>query len=279
VIIDRLQDEPRAALRDESVPDWRAAPRSSRSKVVAQAFAATGSARHYRSAAARAADIPVYYYVYDLLHLEGHATTELPLSWRKRLLRDALRFEDPLRYTTHRVEAGEAAHRTACQRGDEGVIAKLADVQYEGRPSANWLKFECARDQEFVIGGYTAPRGSRVGLGALLVGYHDGRDLVYAGKVGRFRRHHVAPPARADGAHRAGLAAVHPRTHAGGARPMGSPRARRAGRVHGMDAGRQAAPPALHRSAQRQEHSRCSAGSAVREHRRCAASRRAREAT
>jgi ATP-dependent DNA ligase len=94
------------------------------------------------------------------LHLEGHATTELPLSWRKRLLRDALRFEDPLRYTTHRVEAGEAAYRTACQRGDEGVIANLADAHHEGRRSANWLKFKCVRDQEFVIGGYTRRRAA-----------------------------------------------------------------------------------------------------------------------
>lgn len=134
--------------------------------------------------AARATGIPVFYYVFDVLHLDGHSTLDVPLTWRKRLLRDALRFDDPLRFTTHRVRAGEAAYRRACQRGDEGVIAKRADSRYEGRRSANWLKFKCVRDQEFVIGGYTAPRGSRVGLGALLVGYHDDGDLVYAGKVG-----------------------------------------------------------------------------------------------
>ena len=64
------------------------------------------------------------------------------------------------------------------------MIAKLADSTYDGKRSANWLKFKCVRDQEFVIGGYTAPKGSRVGLGALLLGYHEGGDLVYAGKVG-----------------------------------------------------------------------------------------------
>jgi ATP-dependent DNA ligase len=64
------------------------------------------------------------------------------------------------------------------------VIAKRAAARYEGRRSPNWLKFKCVRDQEFVIGGYTAPRGSRIGLGALLVGYHEGGDFVYAGKVG-----------------------------------------------------------------------------------------------
>ena len=134
--------------------------------------------------AARASGIPVYYYLFDLLHLDGKSTTGLPLVWRKRLLRKVFQFRDPLRYTTHRVKDGEAAYRAACERGDEGVIAKLADAPYEGRRSANWLKFKCVRDQEFVVGGYTAPKGSRVGLGALLVGYYDGHDLVYAGKVG-----------------------------------------------------------------------------------------------
>src|SRR5262249_29775136 len=62
--------------------------------------------------------------------------------------------------------------------------AKLADSKYDGRRSPNWLKFKCVRDQEFVVGGYTSPKGSRIGLGALLIGYYEGRDLVYAGKVG-----------------------------------------------------------------------------------------------
>ncbi|WP_024802117.1 non-homologous end-joining DNA ligase [Nocardia sp. BMG51109] len=134
--------------------------------------------------AARASGVPVFYYLFDLLHLDGYATDRLPLSWRKRLLRKAFEFEDPLRYSPHRVGAGEAAYREACERGDEGVIAKSAETGYEGRRSTAWLKFKCVRDQEFVIGGYTPPQGSRVGLGALLVGYHSGGDLVYAGKVG-----------------------------------------------------------------------------------------------
>ncbi|MCV7103843.1 non-homologous end-joining DNA ligase [Mycobacterium palustre] len=133
---------------------------------------------------ARASPIRVFYYVFDLLHLDGKSTTDVPLLWRKRLLRKAIEFEDPLRFTTHRVQDGIAAYRAACERGDEGVIAKLADSKYDGRRSPHWLKFKCVRDQEFVVGGYTAPKGSRIELGALLLGYHDGRDLVYAGKVG-----------------------------------------------------------------------------------------------
>ena len=133
---------------------------------------------------ARASRIRVFYYVFDLLHLDGKSTVELPLVWRKRLLRSTIDFEGPLRYTPHRVEDGIAAYRAACERGDEGVIAKLADSKYDGRRSPNWLKFKCVRDQEFVVGGYTSPKGSRIELGALLIGYYDGRDLVYAGKVG-----------------------------------------------------------------------------------------------
>jgi bifunctional non-homologous end joining protein LigD len=133
---------------------------------------------------ARSSGVAVFYYVFDLLHLDGSDTTALPLIERKRLLRNMFQFTDPLRYTTHRVRDGEKAYRTACERGDEGVIAKLADSPYEGKRSMNWLKLKCSRDQEFVVVGYTAPKGTRVGLGALLLGYHEGRDLVYAGKVG-----------------------------------------------------------------------------------------------
>ncbi|MGH3261890.1 MAG: hypothetical protein ACRDNS_07845 [Trebonia sp.] len=123
--------------------------------------------------------------MFDLLHLDGASTTDVPLLWRKRLLRKAITFTDPLRFAPHRREDGISAYRKACERGDEGVIAKLAGSGYDGRRSPNWLKFKCVRDQEFVVGGYTAPKGSRIELGALLLGYHDGRgELVYAGKVG-----------------------------------------------------------------------------------------------
>lgn len=133
---------------------------------------------------ARASRIRIFYYLFDLTHLDGKSTVEVPLSWRKRLLRSALTFDDPLRYTAHRIDDGVAAYQAACRRGDEGVIAKRFDSTYESGRSRNWLKFKCVRDQEFVVGGYTGPKGSRIELGALLLGYYDGRDLVYAGKVG-----------------------------------------------------------------------------------------------
>lgn len=133
---------------------------------------------------ARASPVRVFYYVFDLLHLDGKSTVGVPLLWRKKLLRAAIDFAEPLRYTPHRVRDGLAAYRAACGRGDEGVIAKLADSAYDGRRSPNWLKFKCVRDQEFVVGGYTSPKGKRIELGALLLGYYQGDELRYAGKVG-----------------------------------------------------------------------------------------------
>ncbi|WP_297600519.1 non-homologous end-joining DNA ligase [Mycobacterium sp.] len=132
----------------------------------------------------RSSPVRIFFYVFDLLHLDGMSTVEVPLLWRKRLLRKAIDFADPLRYASHRVEDGIAAYRRACERGDEGVIAKRADSTYQSGRSKNWLKFKCVRDQEFVVGGYTSPQGSRVALGALMLGYYEGRDLIYAGKVG-----------------------------------------------------------------------------------------------
>jgi bifunctional non-homologous end joining protein LigD len=133
---------------------------------------------------ARRSPVAVYYYIFDLLHLDGYDTTALPLRDRKALLRKALRYSDPLRFTAHRNTEGEAYFRFACAHRWEGLVAKRAESPYASRRSPDWLKFKCSLGQEFVIGGFTEPAGSRVGLGALLVGYYDERGLAYAGKVG-----------------------------------------------------------------------------------------------
>jgi bifunctional non-homologous end joining protein LigD len=116
--------------------------------------------------------------------LEGHDVRGLALHTRKRLLRRAVRATGAVRLTPHRNRAGEAMYKEACRRGWEGVIAKRADSTYTAARSRDWLKFKCEQGQELVIGGYTSPRGSRVELGALLVGYYAGESLCYAGKVG-----------------------------------------------------------------------------------------------
>ncbi|HEY1486688.1 MAG TPA: non-homologous end-joining DNA ligase, partial [Micromonosporaceae bacterium] len=133
---------------------------------------------------AAASRVPVFYYVFDLLRLDGDDVTGSPLRDRKELLRTALAFADPLRFTAHRNTNGETYLAQACRWGWEGLIAKRADAPYTHGRSKDWLKFKCVAEQEFVIGGFTDPAGSRVGFGALLVGYYDGADLRYAGKVG-----------------------------------------------------------------------------------------------
>jgi DNA ligase D-like protein (predicted ligase) len=130
--------------------------------------------------------VPVFLYLFDLPRHEGEDLRARPLRERKARLRSALEFEGPLRFTPHRKgEHGEEVYLEACEKGLEGVIAKRADSPYRGGRSRDWLKLKCHAEQELVIGGYTAPKGSRTEFGALLVGYYDDRGrLRYAGKVG-----------------------------------------------------------------------------------------------
>jgi len=133
---------------------------------------------------ARRSGIAVTLYLFDLLHLEGHDTSKLLLRARKQLLKRALSFEGHLRFTPHRRAKGEAYLEEACRKGWEGLIAKRADAPYRHSRSRDWLKLKCGNRQELVIGGFTDPQGSRVGFGALLVGYYEKGELRYAGKVG-----------------------------------------------------------------------------------------------
>jgi bifunctional non-homologous end joining protein LigD len=128
--------------------------------------------------------VPVFLYIFDLLWLEGHDVRGLPLRTRKRLLRRALEFHGPVRWTPHRNRDGEAFFARACRSRWEGLIAKRAASPYVAGRSRDWLKFKCEHGQELVIGGYTAPRGSREQFGALLLGYYRDGRLEYAGKVG-----------------------------------------------------------------------------------------------
>jgi bifunctional non-homologous end joining protein LigD len=134
--------------------------------------------------AARRTGVTVYYYVFDLLYVGGLDLTAASLRHRKATLRRLMTYGGPLRYSAHRNRQGEEFWRRSCAEGWEGIIAKRGDSPYEHRRSRSWLKFKCVNAQEFVIGGFTEPKGSRSGFGALLVGYYEGERLVYAGKVG-----------------------------------------------------------------------------------------------
>jgi bifunctional non-homologous end joining protein LigD len=125
----------------------------------------------------------VAYHVFDILWLDGRDLMELPLDERRAILKK-LPFKSPLQHVPELKE--DKPWERACAEGWEGVIAKRRDSRYEHRRSPHWLKMKCEASQELVIGGFTDPQGSRVGLGSLLVGYFtpDRREFVFAGKVG-----------------------------------------------------------------------------------------------
>jgi DNA ligase D-like protein (predicted ligase) len=121
------------------------------------------------------------YHVFDILWLNGTLTTSLPLEERRALLK-TLKFTPPMR-RVELIRDGEPWER-ARREGWEGVIAKRRGSPYEHRRSKLWLKMKIEASQELVVGGFTDPQGARVGLGALLVGYYDKDDFVFAGKIG-----------------------------------------------------------------------------------------------
>ena len=123
----------------------------------------------------------VAYYVFDILWIDGRDVMSLPLEQRRSLL-DGLPLRSPLKRVTTLDDA--KPWERACREGWEGVIAKRRDSRYEHRRSPHWLKMKCEASQELVVGGFTDPQGGRVGLGALLVGYYEQGDFVFAGKVG-----------------------------------------------------------------------------------------------
>jgi len=121
------------------------------------------------------------YHVFDIVWLDDRDVRSLPVEERRALL-EAL----PLRPPLQRVAALDDPNpwERASREGWEGVIAKRRGSVYEHRRSPHWLKMKCEASQEFVVGGFTDPQGTRVGLGALLVGYYQQQDLVFAGKIG-----------------------------------------------------------------------------------------------
>lgn len=133
-------------------------------------------------------DSNLVYFVFDLLYLDGYDLRPGSLIERKRLLSGLFKdrsSSDLIRYSDHIIGEGEAAFAEACRSGMEGLIAKRADASYVGGRNRNWVKVKCGRRQEFVIGGFTDPSGSRSGFGALLLGVYDGHGrLQFSGRTG-----------------------------------------------------------------------------------------------
>ena len=129
---------------------------------------------------------PVYFYSFDLLQLDGKSLTSLPLEARKSILEQLCAdAREQIRYSGNIGGDAKALLDEVKRRGLEGIIGKQRNSIYEqGRRSGAWIKLKCVSEQEFVIGGYTPPQGSRKHFGAILVGYYRGKELIFAGKVG-----------------------------------------------------------------------------------------------
>ena len=128
---------------------------------------------------------PLTYFAFDLLHLNGHTLRGLPLIERKRLLERVVGDDgELLRFGEHVETSGDVVFRKACELHAEGIISKRAASKYASGRNGNWLKMKCVHEQEFVVGGFTLPSNGSHGVGALLLGYYDGKKLIYAGRTG-----------------------------------------------------------------------------------------------
>ncbi len=137
-----------------------------------------------RPSSEQVAKYPVVYCVFDLLAVDGEDLTDRPFVERRARLTRTIRSSSELQHTEAWSDDSERRFTEACRSGWEGLIAKRADAPYVAGRSKDWLKLKCVWEQEFVIGGYTEPTGSRTDFGALLVGYYEDGALRYAGKVG-----------------------------------------------------------------------------------------------
>src|SRR5437016_12476636 len=131
-----------------------------------------------------AVETPALLYVFDLLGFEGYDVRPLPLVKRKAILQRVLPHAGPLRYLEHFEKDGEALYQQVVKMGLEGIVAKQADSPYRAGRSARWLKIRADRTDDFVVVGFTRPKGSRSGFGALDLGAYEDGKLVYAGRVG-----------------------------------------------------------------------------------------------
>jgi bifunctional non-homologous end joining protein LigD len=130
---------------------------------------------------------PLTYFVFDLLHLNGHNLRQQPLTERKGILSqmlESLADQQTVLYGQHLESEGKPIFDEACRMGAEGIVSKRSDSAYVSGRSKSWLKIKCDRRQEFVVGGFTKPANGSEGIGALLLGYYEDKKLVYAGRTG-----------------------------------------------------------------------------------------------
>jgi bifunctional non-homologous end joining protein LigD len=207
-----------------------------------------------RPSTVQVAAVPVYYYLFDLIWFDGHDLSALPLLARKSLLRGAFAFADPIRFSEHLDQDGESAFRAACEKGWEGLVAKRGASPYAHARSRDWLKFKCSNEQEFIVIGWTEPKGARSGLGCAARRLLRGRRSPVRRKGGHRVRRAGADDARRSPPPSGAIdvaAARHQGDRVEGC-ALGATAARGTGRVRGMDPRRQAPSPSLPRPSRRQ---------------------------
>jgi bifunctional non-homologous end joining protein LigD len=143
----------------------------------------TGSASGPRRLRVSCGDIPIHYYVFDLLYLDGYSLLRVELKQRKELLRHVLAENERVHYSEH-FDDGIQLYRAAREHELEGIIAKRSSSCYVTGRSRDWLKIKLTHEQDCVIGGYTDPRGSRQHFGSLVLGLYEGGRLIHVGQAG-----------------------------------------------------------------------------------------------
>ena len=143
----------------------------------------TGIRKHGRQVAGKS-EIPIVYYLFDILYLDGYDLRRVKLEDRKKLLAEIVKTDDLIRYSDH-FDHGKALFDVAKQKGLEGIIAKRRDSFYEERRSREWLKIKITQTVDCVVGGYTDPEGSRPHFGSLVLGlYDEKKNLIHVGQAG-----------------------------------------------------------------------------------------------
>jgi len=143
----------------------------------------TGTGSGGRRLRLNRSDIPIHYYVFDLLYLDGYSLFGVDLKTRKDLLRKVLAENPWVRYSEH-FDDGIQLYRAAVERRLEGIVAKRSSSGYTAGRSREWLKIKLTHEQECVIGGYTDPRGSREHFGSIVLGLYEGSRLIHVGQAG-----------------------------------------------------------------------------------------------
>jgi bifunctional non-homologous end joining protein LigD len=129
--------------------------------------------------------IPVYFYAFDLLYINGYNLMKFPLLERKAVLKKLLENSNGwVRFTDHIEEEGVSFFNVVSKHGLEGIVAKLKSSQYQQARSKYWLKMKTQQTDHFVVGGFTAPEGSRKYFGALLLGLYRNGELIHVGRTG-----------------------------------------------------------------------------------------------